>query len=102
MGRERRSAEEIVIKPRQAEAELSKSSSVVAVCKLLGVTEQACWWRKKYGGLKTDQAKKLKELENESVRLRRLLADAEFDRAMLRESIAGTFVLAQRCALRDV
>lgn len=77
MARKRHSAEEIVNKLRQAEVELSKGSSVAAVCKLLGVTEQTYYrWRKEYGGLKTDQAKKLKELEKENARLKRLLADA--------------------------
>lgn len=86
MARKRHSAEEIVNKLRQAEVELGKGSSVAAVCKLLGVTEQTCYrWRKEYGGLKADQAKKLEELEKENARLKRLLADAELDKAMLRE-----------------
>ena len=92
MGRKRHSAEEIVNKLRQSEVELSKGSSVAAVCKLLGVTEQTYYrWRKEYGGLKTDQAKKLKELEKENARLKRLLADAELDKAMLREVASGNF-----------
>ena len=71
MARKRHSAEEIVNKLRQAEGELSKGSSVAAACKLLGVTEQTYYrWRKEYGGLKTDQAKKLKELERENARLK--------------------------------
>jgi putative transposase len=92
MGRKRHSAEEIVNKLRQAEIELAKGSSVAAVCKLLGVTEQTYYrWRKEYGGLKSDQAKKLKELEKENARLKRLLADAELDKAMLREVASGNF-----------
>ena len=92
MGRKRHTAEEIVNKLRQAEVELSKGSSVAAVCKLLGVTEQTYYrWRKEYGGLKTDQAKKLKALEKENARLKRLLADAELDKAMLREVASGNF-----------
>jgi len=92
MARKRHTAEEIVNKLRQAEVELSKGSSVAAVCKLLGVTEQTYYrWRKEYGGLKTDQAKKLKELEKENARLKRLLADAELDKAMLREVASGNF-----------
>lgn len=92
MGRKRHSAEEIVNKLRQAEVELGKGSSVAALCKLLGVTEQTYYrWRKEYGGLKTDQAKKLKALEKENSRLKRLLADAELDKAMLREVASGNF-----------
>ncbi len=92
MGMKRHSAEEILNKLRQAEVELSKGSSVAAVCKLLGVTEQTYYrWRKEYGGLKTDQAKKLRELEGENARLKRLLADAELDKAMLREVSSGNF-----------
>lgn len=92
MARKRHSAEEIVNKLRQAEVELSKGSSVAAVCKLLGVTEQTYYrWRKEYGGLKTDQAKRLKELERENARLKRLLADAELDKAILREAANPNF-----------
>tara|TARA_Y100001933_G_scaffold131687_1_gene131268 strand:+ start:462 stop:740 length:279 start_codon:yes stop_codon:yes gene_type:complete len=92
MARKRHSAEEIVNKLRQAEVELSKGSSVAAVCKLLGVTEQTYYrWRKEYGGLKTDQAKKLKELEKENSRLKRLLADAELDKAILKEAASGNY-----------
>ena len=62
------------------------------MCKLLGVTEQTYYrWRKEYGGLKTDQAKKLKELEKENSRLKRLLADAELDKAILKEAASGNY-----------
>ena len=92
MARKRHSAEEIVNKLRQAEIELGAGSSVAAVCKLLGVTEQTYYrWRKEYGGLKTDQAKKLKELERENARLKRLLADAELDKAILKEAASGSW-----------
>ena len=92
MARKRHSAEEIVNKLRQAEVELSKGGSVASVCKLLGVTEQTYYrWRKEYGGLKTDQAKKLKDLEKENARLKRLLADAELDKAILKEAASGNY-----------
>ncbi|MEL6340443.1 MAG: IS3 family transposase, partial [Myxococcota bacterium] len=97
MGRKRHSAEEIVNKLRQAEVELSKGSSVAAVCKLLGMTEQTYYrWRKEYGGLKTDQAKKLKELERENARLKRLLADAELDKAILKEAAFGKLLIPSK------
>ena len=92
MAGKRHSAEEIVNKLRHAEVELGTGSSVAAVCKLLGVTEQTYYrWRKEYGGLKTDQAKKLKELERENARLKRLLADAELDKAILKEAASGNW-----------
>ena len=60
--------------------------------KKIGVTEQTYYrWRKEYGGLRTDQAKRLKELEKENGRLKRLLADAELDKAILREAASGNF-----------
>jgi putative transposase len=91
MARKRHSAEEIVNKLRQAEVELARALGR-AVCKLLGVTEQTYYrWRKEYGGLKTDQAKKLKELEKENARLKKLLADAELDKAILKEAASGNF-----------
>ena len=92
MGRKRHTAEEIVNKLRQAEVELGKGSSIAGICKLLGVTEQTYYrWRKEYGGLKTDQAKKLKELERENTRLKRLLADAELDNANLKAAASGNW-----------
>lgn len=58
----------------------------------IGITEQTYYrWRKEYGGLKTDQAKRLKELERENARLKRLLADAELDKAILREAADPNF-----------
>jgi transposase-like protein len=65
---------------------------VAAVCKLLGITDATYFrWRKEYGGMKVDQAKRLKALEQENARLKRLLADAELDKAILREAAKGNF-----------
>ena len=92
MSRKRHSAEEVVSKLRQADVELGRGKSVTEVCRLLGVTEPTYYrWRKEYGGLKTDQAKRLKELEKENARLKRLLADAELDKAILKEAASGNF-----------
>lgn len=92
MARKRHSAEEIVNKLRQAEVELGKGNSVAGVCRLLGVTEPTYFrWRREYGGLKVDQAKRFKELEQENSRLKRLLADAELDKAILREAARPNF-----------
>jgi transposase-like protein len=92
MGRKRHTAEEVVNKLRQADVELAKGSTIAAMCKVLGITDQTYFrWRKEYGGLKVDQAKRFKELEQENARLKRLLADAELDKAILREAAQGNF-----------
>ena len=92
MGRKRHSAEEVVNKLRQADVELAKGSTIAAMCKVLGITDQTYFrWRKEYGGLKVDQAKRFKELEQENARLKRLLADAELDKAILKEAAKGNF-----------
>jgi len=83
----RHSTEQIVNKLRQADVELAKGQSIAAVCKTIGITDQTYYrWRREYGGLKVDQAKRFKELEQENARLKRLLADAELDKAILREA----------------
>ena len=92
MARKRFSAEEIVNKLRQTDVELAKGQTVAAVCKLIGITDQTYFrWRKEYGGLKVDQAKRFKELEQENARLKRLLADAELDKSILREAARPNF-----------
>jgi len=93
MGRNNRhTPEQIVNKLRQADVELAKGQTVAAVCKLLGITDQTYFrWRKEYGGLKVDQARRFKELEQENARLKRLLADAELDKAILREAASPNF-----------
>jgi len=79
-------AEEIVNKLRQADVELARGNTVAAVCKLLGITDATYFrWRKEYGGMKVDQAKRLRQLEDENTKLKRLLADAMLDNAMLKE-----------------
>ena len=92
MKRKQFSAEQIVNKLRQAEVLLSQGQTVAQACKVTGITEQTYYrWRREYGGLKTDQAKRFKELERENARLKRLLADAELDKAILREAANPNF-----------
>jgi transposase-like protein len=92
MKHKRFSAEQIVNKLRQAEVVLAQGQTIAQACKAIGITEQTYYrWRKEYGGLKTDQAKRLKELERENARLKRLLADAELDKAILREAANPNF-----------
>jgi putative transposase len=90
MAKQRHTPEQIIGKLREAEVEIAKGGSVAAACKKIAVTEQGYYrWRREYGGLKVDQAKRLKELEGENARLKRLLAEAELDKAILREAAAG-------------
>jgi putative transposase len=92
MARNRHTSEQIISKLREAEVELARGMPVAQVCKKIGVTDQTYYrWRKEYGGLKLDQAKRLKELEKENARLKRLLADAELDKAILKEAASGNF-----------
>jgi transposase-like protein len=90
--KQRHTPEQIISKLREAEVKLAKGTAVGQVCKDLGVTEPTYYrWRKEYGGMKLDQAKRLKELEKENGRLKRLLAEAELDKAILREAASGNF-----------
>jgi transposase-like protein len=92
MGRKRHTAEQIIRKLREAEVELAKGQTTVDVVRKLGITEQTYYrWRKEYGGLRLDQAKRLKELEKENVRLKRLVADQALDNAILKEISSGNF-----------
>jgi putative transposase len=84
--------EEIIAKLREAGVELARGKKIPEVCKQISVTEQTYYrWKKEYGGLRMDQAKRLKELEKENARLKRLLADAELDKAILKEAVSGNF-----------
>ena len=92
MPRKRFTTEQIIQHLREAEVLLSQDKTVAQVCKQIGITEQTYYrWRKEYGGIRTDQAKRLKDLEKENTRLKRLLADAELDKAILREAASGNF-----------
>ena len=85
-------AEQIIPKLREVEVELGRGKTVAEAVKKIGVTEQTYYrWKKKFGGLRIHQAKRLKELEKENSRLERLLADAELDKAILREAASGNF-----------
>ena len=92
MAAKRYTTEQIVNKLREVEVLLSQGKSVAQASKQIGVTEQTYYrWRKEYGGLKSDQAKRLKDLEKENARLKRLLAEAELDKAILREAANPNF-----------
>ena len=92
MPRKRFTAEEIIHKLREAGVLLAQGQKTPEVCRKLGVTDQTYYrWRKEYGGLKVDQARRLKELQTENNRLKRLLAEAELDKAILKEAASGNF-----------
>ena len=86
MPRKRVGTEQIITKLRQAEVELSRGLRPPQVCKKLGVSEQTYYrWRKEYGGRRVDQAKRLKTLEQENARLKRVVADQALDNLILKE-----------------
>ena len=90
MPRKRTTPEQIISKLREAEVLLSQGQTVAHVSKQLGVTEQTYYrWRKEYGGMRTSQVRKLKDLERENVRLKKLVADLSLDNAILKEAISG-------------
>jgi putative transposase len=92
MSRKRFTPEQIITKLREAEVELAKGQRAVEVCRKIGVTEQTYYrWRREYGGLRVDQAKRLKELEKENARLKKLVADQALDNAILKEVASGNF-----------
>ena len=83
-------AELIIAKLREAEVLLSQGLTVGEASRKLGVTEQTYYrWRKEYGGMRVDQARRLQELEKENSRLKRLVADISLDNAILREAARG-------------
>ncbi len=85
-------AEQIIGKLREAEVLLSQGSSVGEVSRKLGITEQTYYrWRREYGGMRVEQARRLKELEKENGRLKRLVADLTLDLAVLKEATRGNF-----------
>jgi transposase-like protein len=84
--------EQIINKLREVEILLSQGLAVVEASKKIGVTAQTYYrWRKDYGGMRVDQARRLRELEKENVRLKRLVADLSLDNAILKEAARGNF-----------
>ena len=87
MPQKRHKAEQIISKLREAEVSLAKGKTVPQACKQLEITEQTYYrWRKEYGGLKVDQAKRLRDLEKENTRLKTLVADQALDISILKEA----------------
>ena len=84
------SPEQIVVMLHQIEVQLAQGMSLALACKEAGIAEQSYYrWRREYGGLQLEQAKRLKELERENARLRRLVADLSLEKQVLKDVAAG-------------
>jgi transposase-like protein len=92
MPRKRFTPEQIITKLREAEVELARGQTTPEVCRKVGISEQTYYrWRKEYGGLGVDQARRLKELERENARLKKVVADQALDISILKEAASGNF-----------
>ena len=92
MSRKRHKPEEIVAKLRQVDVRLAQGQTVADAIRSVGVTEVTYYrWRNEYGGLKSDQIKRLKDIETENARLRRAVADLTLDKLILQEAARGNF-----------
>jgi putative transposase len=92
MVRKRYTAEQIINKLREAEVLLSQGDKVAVVTRKIGVSDVTYYhWRKEYGGLSVDQAKRLKDLEVENTRLKKLVADLSLDNSILKEAARGNW-----------
>ena len=92
MSRKRYTPEEIIGLLREAEVLLSQGEKIGLICRGLGISEQSYYrWRREYGGLKVDQAKRLKDLEKENLRLRKAVSDLTLDKMILNEALSGNY-----------
>ena len=92
MAKKRYTADTIIRKLREVEILQGQGKTIVQAVKHIGVTEQTFYrWRKEYGGLRIDQAKRLKELQAENARLKRAVADLTVDKQILKEVVEGKF-----------
>jgi putative transposase len=92
MPKKRYAAEQIINKLREAEVLLSQGNTISIVCKRIGISDFTYYrWRKEYGGMRVDQARRLKELEQENARLKKVVADFALDNAILKEAAQGNF-----------
>lgn len=92
MGRKRHKPEEIVAKLRQVDVLTTQGQSIAEAIRSIGVTEVTYYrWRQEYGGLKSDQVKRLKDLEQENARLRKAVSDLTLEKLILKEAASGNF-----------
>ena len=88
MPRKRHSTEQVIAKLREADVQLAKGASVGEICRALGISEHTYYrWRKAYGGMVPSQARRLKEMEQENTRLKKLVADLCLDKSILEEAL---------------
>ena len=84
--------EQIINKLREAEILLNQGATIAEASRKIGVTEQTYYrWRREYSGMRIEQAKRLKELEKENTRLKKLVADLSLDISILKEAVRGNF-----------
>lgn len=92
MSRKRYTPEQIISMLREAEVALAQGEKIGTICRDLCISEQSYYrWRREYGGLKVDQAKRLKDLERENGRLRRAVSDLTLDKLILKEALEGNY-----------
>jgi transposase-like protein len=92
MGRRQYKPEQIIHMLREAEIKLAGGQTTGEVCRGLGIAEQTYYrWRKEYGGMQVSQARRLKDLERENARLKKLVADQALDKAILEEALKGNY-----------
>lgn len=92
MARKGKSTEDIIGLLRAAEVRLAQGESVGKICRGLGISDQSYYrWRREYGGLKIDQAKRLKELEQENSRLKKAVSELTLDKLILKEALTGKY-----------
>jgi putative transposase len=92
VGRKRFTAEQIIGLLREADVKLSQGRNLGQICRDMGVTEQTYYrWRKEYGGMKTMQVKRLKDLEKENSRLKKAVAELTIDKLILKEALEGNY-----------
>ncbi len=92
MAGKRYPVEPIINHLREADVWLAQGRTVGEVCREIGISEQSCYrWRREYGGLKTDQARRLKELERENARLRKAVSDLTLEKLVLKEAASGNW-----------
>ena len=92
MAKKRFSAEQIVVLLRQIELSMGQGKSTPIACREAGISEQSYYrWRKEYGGLEIDQAKRMKDLERENAQLKRLVADLSVEKQVLKDIASGNF-----------
>jgi len=92
MARKRYTTEQIIGLLREAEVGLSQGRTIGTICRGIGISEQSYYrWRREYGGLKLDQAKRLKDLERENDRLKKAVSELTLDKLILKEALAGKY-----------